>query len=146
MPRVIDPEISSGIFELQERVIEDILRSVEEHRALEVAPRSVDPIQQTLATVIQGYMNHPDIERRRAIEVIRFLSQPMLAVQVRELRQAYRDFQRTPEIKALLCTVDELRGKVGSPQANHQIPGSGAVGLLCREDLRLICFDLITGG
>jgi hypothetical protein len=145
-PRIIDPEIYSVVFDLQERVIEDILRSVEEQRALEVAPRSVDPIQQTIATVIQGYINHPDIERRRAIEAIRFLSQPMLAVQVRELRQAYRDFQRKPEIKALLGTVDELQGKVGAPQANHQSPGSGAVHLLSREDLRLICFDLTTGG
>ena len=51
-PRAIDLEVSRAVFALQERVIEDILRSVEEQRALEVAPRSVDPIQQTLATVI----------------------------------------------------------------------------------------------
>jgi hypothetical protein len=69
----------------------------------------------------------------------------MLAVQVRELRQAYRDFQRKPEIKALLATVDELRGKVGAPQVHQQSPGSEPVGQLSREDLRLICFDLITG-
>jgi hypothetical protein len=145
-PRVIDPEISSEVFDIQERVIEDILRSVEEQRALEVAPRSVDPIQQTLATVIQGYMNHPDIERPHAIEAIRFLSQPMLAVQVRELRQAYRDFQHRAEVKTLLATVDELRGKVGEPQARHQSPGNGPVSQLSREDRRLICFNLITGG
>jgi hypothetical protein len=145
-PRVIDLEISRAVFDLQERVIEDILRSVEEQRALEVAPRSVDPIQQTLATVIQGYMNHSDIERRHAIEAIRFLSQPMLAVQVHELRQAYSNFQRKPEIKTLLGTVDELCGKVGAPQAHQQSPGRGAGGHLSREELRLICFDLITGG
>jgi hypothetical protein len=145
-PRVIDSEIYSAVFDIQERVIEDILRSVEEQRALEVAPRSVDPIQQTLATVIQGYMNHPDIERRRAIEAIRFLSQPMLAVQVRELRQAYRDFQHKAEVNTLLATIDGLRGKVGEPQVHQQSSGSGPVSQLSREDLRLICFDLITGG
>ena len=145
-PRVIDPEIFGAVFDIQERVVEDILRSVEEQRALEVAPRSVDPIQQTLATVIQGYMNHPDIERPRAIEVIRFLSQPMLAVQVRELRQAYRDFQRRAEVKTLLGKVDDLRSKVGAPQAHHQSPDSWPVNQLSQEDLRLICFDFITGG
>ena len=145
-PRLIDLEISNTVFDIQEQVIEDILRSVEEQRALEVAPRSVDPIQQTLATVIQGYMNHPDIERRRAIEAIRFLSQPMLAVQIRELRQAYRDIQRRAEVKTLLAMVDGLRGKVGALQARHQGPGSGPVSQLNRENLRLICFDLITGG
>ena len=145
-PRVIDLEISNTVFDVQEQAIEDILRSVEEQRALEVAPRSMDPTQQTLATVIQGYMNHPDIERSRAIEAIRFLSQPMLAVQIRELRQAYSNFERKPELKTLLGTVDELRGKVGAPQAHQQSPGCGAGGHLSREELRLICFDLITGG
>jgi hypothetical protein len=91
-------------------------------------------------------MNHPDIERRRGIEAIRFLSHPMLAVQVRELRQAYRDFQRKAEVKTLLATVDELRSKVGEPQPNQQSPGSRPVSQLCCEYLRLICFDLITGG
>jgi hypothetical protein len=131
-PRVIDPQISSAVFDIQEQMIEDLLRSVEEQRAL--------------ATVIQGYMNHPDIERRRAIEAIRLLSQPMLAVQVRKLRQAYRDFQRKAEVKTLLATVDELRSKVGEPQAHQQSRGSGPGGKLSRDDLRLICFDLITGG
>ena len=145
-PRVIDPEIFGAVFDIQERVIEDILRSAEEQRALEVAPRSVDPIQQTLATVIQGYMHHPDIERPRAIEVIRFLSQPMLAIQVRELRQAYRDFQRRAEVKTLLGKVDDLRSKVGAPQAHHQGPDSWPVNQLSQEDPRLICFDFITGG
>jgi hypothetical protein len=71
-PRVVDPEIFRTIFELQERVIADILESEEEKRALEVAPRSVDPIQQTVATALQSYLNHPDVNRRDAIEVIRF--------------------------------------------------------------------------
>jgi hypothetical protein len=37
----------------------------------------------------------------------------MLAVQVRELRQGYKDFQRSAEVKTLLATVDDLRAKVG---------------------------------
>ena len=135
-----------SVFDLQEKVIEDILRSFEEQKALEVVPRSVDPIQQTVATVIQGYINHPDIERLRAIEAIRFVNQPMLAVQVRDLRQGYRDFQRKADIKALLSAVEDLRKKFGEQQANTHGAGARPIGRLSREDLRLICFDLVAGG
>ena len=127
-------------------LIEDILRSFEEQKALEVAPRSVDPIQQTLATAIHGYLNHPDIERRRAIECIRFLNQPMLVVQVRELRKAYNNFQRKADIKSLLTAIEGLRAKLGDQPVTTDGEASGAMGHLGRSDLRLICFDLVTGG
>lgn len=145
-PRVVDPEMFHSVFDLQEKVIEDILRSFQERRALEAAPRSVDPIQQTVATALQGYLNHPDVERRQAIDAIRFLNQPMLAVQVRSLRQAYRDFQGKGNVKALLAAVEGLREQFGEEQATNHSGGSGLVGRLSRGDLRLVCFDLVSGG
>ncbi len=122
------------------------MQSVQEQRALEVAPRSVDPIPQTVATALQGYLNHPDVERKRAVEAIRFLNQPMLAVQVRDLRQAYKDFQRKGDVKTLLETVEGLREKFGGEEAVGQRKDTVTARPLGREDLRLICFDLVTGG
>lgn len=145
-PRVVDPEELRSIFDIQEKVIEDILRSFEEQKALKAAPRSVDPIQQTLATVIQGYLNHPELERSQAIEAIRFLNQPMLAVQVRELRLAYKGFQQKADIKALMAAIEGLREKFGEQRALSHSGGARPSGQLSREDLRLICFDLLTGG
>jgi len=139
-PRVVDPDIFRSVFDLQEKVIEDILQSEEERRALEVAPRSVDPIQQTVATALQSYLNHPDVDRHQAIEAIRFLNQPMLAVQVRKLRQTYRDFQSKGDIKLLLAAVEELRKNVGGEESRKE---GSATKSLKREDLRLICFDLL---
>lgn len=144
-PRVVDPEIFRSVFDLQEKVVEDILRSVEEQRALEVAPRSVDPIQQTIATVLQSYLNHPDVDRSLAIEAIKFLNQPMLAVQVRRLRQVYKEFQAKGEVKRLLGVIDELRKSFGVEQGTGETPRSPTTSSLRREDLRLICFDLLTG-
>lgn len=46
-PRVVEPEMYQMVFDLQEKVIEEILYSFEEQRALQSAPRSVDAIQQT---------------------------------------------------------------------------------------------------
>lgn len=143
-PRVVDPEVYHSVFDLQERVIEDVLRSVEEQRALEVAPRSVDPVQQTMATILQSYLNHPEVNRGQAIEAIKFLNQPMLAVQVRRLRQIHKDFQGTTDIKILFSSIDELRSGYSSEQAGN--PVSAPVERLTREELRLICFDFVTAG
>lgn len=143
-PRVVDPEMFRSVFNLQEKVVEDILRSAEEQRALETAPRSVDPVQQTIATVIQSYLNHPDVDRRQAIEAIKFLNQPMLAVQVRRMRQAYRDFRGKGDVKGLLDVIDELRTSFGVEHGAGEIPRTPTTSSLRREDLRLICFDFLT--
>ena len=135
-----------SVFNLQEKVIEDIVRSVQEQQALEVAPRSVDPIQQTVATALQGYLNHPDVDRRQAIEAIRFLNQPMLKVQVDTLRKAYKDFSGKRDVKAILAAVEELRERFGEQQATAHPARSAQGSLVSREDLKLICFDFISVG
>lgn len=145
-PRVVDPEMFRSVFDLQEKVIEDILRSVQEQKALEAAPRSIDSIQQIVATVLQGYLNHPDVERSRAIEAIRFLNQPMLKVQVSELGRAYKQFKGKGDIKALLDAVEQVGEGYGEQQKIGRTFASASVGEIRREDLRLVCFDILTGG
>jgi len=141
--RIVDPERHELVFDLQEKVVGDILRSFQEQQALEVAPRSVDPIP--VATALQGYLNHPDVDRRQAIEAIRFLNQPMLKVQMDALRRAYKDFQRKHDVKVILSAVEELRERFGEQQATIHNAGSAPVGSLHREDLKLVCFDFISG-
>lgn len=145
-PRVVDPEMFKTIFALQEKVIENILSSYEEQRALEVAPRSIDPVQQAVATKLQGYLNHPDVKRQEAIEAIRLLNQPMRKVQVDALRRAYKEFQVNSEIKSFLTAISGLQERFGGVQTREAKTGSGPVRSLSREDLRLICFDIISGG
>jgi hypothetical protein len=145
-PRVVDPEMFRSVFDLQKKIVDDILRSVEQQRALEAAPRSVDPIQQTVATVIQSYLNHPDIDRRQAIDTIKFLNQPMLGVQVRRLRTAYKEYQRNSDVRILFDCVGELMRAVGEERPVTEDPERKSSGPLTEEDLRLICFDFLTGG
>jgi hypothetical protein len=122
--RVLWIRISSGRYLIyKKKVIADILQSEEEKRTLEVAPRSVDPIQQTVATALQSYLNHPDVDRRTAIELIRFLNQPMLRIQVQKLRQTYRQFQNKNEIKTLLSAIDELRKASGGEEVTREAAG-----------------------
>lgn len=141
--RVVDPESVKGVFALQEEVVADILKSVAEKQALEVAPRTIDAVQQTVATAIQGYLNHPDVDRKEAIELIRFLNQPMLSVQIRALRTALKSFKAAGQVHALIEAVRNLRKLVTEPESAYG--GKDRIALR-REDLHLICFDFLSGG
>jgi SNF2 family DNA or RNA helicase len=142
-PRVVEPQIFKSVFDLQEKVIEDILRSYHDKKSLEAAPRTVDPIQQTVSTIIQGYINHPDVERKKAIEIIRYLNQPMLYVQTKELRLLYNDFKNNGRIKELIGSISMIKEKYGVEYENKK-SGSGQPILLTRSSLKLICFDVIS--
>lgn len=142
-PRLVEPSALADVFSLQEEVIADILKSVAEQKALEVAPRTIDPVQQTVATAIQGYLNHPELDRKEAIELIRFLNQPMLSVQIRQLRAALRNFKTAGQVKTLIEEVRKLRGMVTEPEAT---PYGDERKPIRREDLRLICFEFLSGG
>lgn len=145
--RVIDPTIWMQIFQLQERVIEDILGSVRQKAAMEAVPKALDPIQQTVATAIQTRLDDPAVQRDRAVAAIRFLSQPMVRVNLKELRRAFREFQRGASIESLLASVEAMRD-TGEPVASDgPLTNRGDAGApLSRDQLRLICFDLVTGG
>ena len=76
---------------------------------------------------------------------IRFMSQPMLTVQVRALRDAYRSFQSNGDIVQLLEAAIEMEIRFGT-QTPDPVPvmNNGAPNLK-REYLNLICFDFISG-
>ncbi len=73
------------VFDLQEKVTTGILRGHQELTALRVAPQAIDPLQQTVATLIQNQFNHAHVDRRRGIAAIEFLATPMLPVQLKTL-------------------------------------------------------------
>jgi len=68
----------------------------------------------------------------------------MLTIQVRKLRQSFREFQGGRDIKSLLSNIEDLREASGGNEAAKG-PAERTKELK-REDLRLICFDLLTSG
>ena len=136
-PRVVG---DYGVFQLQEKVIEDILQSHQEQQSPQAVPKKIDPLQQTVATVIQNYLNHPDVKRAKAIEAIRFLNRPMPSVQVKELRKRYMQFQKEENFSLLLEAVLAMEERYGTSETAEKTTSRYE---LKREDLRLICFDHI---
>ena len=143
-PRVVDPDMFSQVFDVQEKVIENILQSFDTQQALEKAPRSLDPIQQTIATTIQTYINHPDIDRGSAIAAIKFLNEPRLAVQIRELREIYKIFTKDGEAKQLIDKIAQMIKKMGVNEKRENTLSASSQINLQREDLYLICFDFVS--
>jgi len=134
-PRVVG---DYDVFRLQDAVIEDILRSFQEQQALESAPTTVDPFQQTVATTFQDYLNHPDLKRPQVLAAIRFVNRPMARVQLQELRAAHRAFQETEQVAPFVTAVLGMAEKYGSGIVRR---GASVRDRLTREELRLICFD-----
>ena len=128
------------VFDLQEKVIVDILQSHQRQQSIQAAPKVIDPIQATVATAIQGYLQHPKVDRIQALDAIRYLSQPLPGVQVKELRNAFKAFRNDQTIDALLEVVLSLRSRFGTTVRSD----SGATPKsLRREDLHLVCFEYI---
>jgi len=70
----------------------------------------------------------------------------MLAVQVRELRKAQKAFQTRPDPRELLGTVQRLLEAFSYGSTAAGVDSATQSVALSRDDLRLICFELISGG
>jgi hypothetical protein len=134
-PRVIG---DVNVFEIQEKVLDDILRSVQEQEAIEAAPKILDPVQQTVITFLRGYLNSPLVKRQEVKDAIKRLSEPMTHTSIKLLRKAFEDFQQKKNIQALVKSIltTEKRNE-------NSLPDQEKVAPLKREDLHLICFDFV---
>jgi hypothetical protein len=143
-PRIVDQEIYKSVFEIQEKVLENLLQGQEQRAALQVAPQVIDPLQQTVATILQSFLNHPDVNRKRAIAAVAFLNGPMQNVQIAELRKLNRIYQQTSSVTELIAAIEAMGSAFGANARPGAEKGDAAVLSLKREDLQLICFDILS--
>jgi hypothetical protein len=143
--RVVDQEIYKSIFALQEEVIANLLEGHEEKVALRTAPQAIDPLQQTVSTVVQQFLNHPEVERKRAVGVIGFLNGAMQNVQVSELKKLYKAYQQTQRIAELISGLETLQAAyAGEGHAPGVAKNGKSLPKLRREDLKLVCFEVLS--
>ncbi len=132
-PRVVG---DCDVFDTQDRVIADILDSVREQQAVEAAPRILDPLQQTVMTLLRGYLNVPAVQRTEVREAMQRLRSPMTHTAIRDLRRAYEQFQHDHVIEPMLDYVRSIDAVGDVHQVAPQTP-------LQRDDLHLVCFDFV---
>jgi SNF2 family DNA or RNA helicase len=139
-PRVV---ADVPIFEIQDKVIEDILAGQESQQALGMAPKPLDPFQQTVATTLQSFISHPSVTRQEVMDALRYLAAPLAGAQIKELRKAYQEFSKSRDPRELVNFVTEMMQRYGvraEPQSADTRPVA-----LTRDDLRLVCFDVLSG-
>lgn len=135
-PRVIG---DVNVFEIQEKVLDDILRSVQEQEAIEAAPKVLDPTQQTVITLLRGYLSSPAAKRQDVKDAMQRLSQPMTHTSVRTLRKAYEKFIEEKDVETLVRSIRATKNL----RTELDEPGESSKVLLKREDLHLVCFDFV---
>ena len=99
-PRVVG---DSDVFVIQDKVIDDILSSVQERQAVEAAPRILDPLQQTVITLLRGHLNSQSTDRAAVRQAMRLLGSPMTHTAIRDLRRAHELFQRGQDVQLLIA-------------------------------------------
>src|SRR6266516_1624465 len=113
--RVVPFETEVDIFALQEKVIASIVQSSAEQVAVEEAPKLLDPIQQTIATTLRGYINSPLVSRKEIIAAIQRLNEPQPGVYIKTLRKAYETFTASGQLSELLTAVKSISSGIETP-------------------------------
>jgi hypothetical protein len=101
----------------------------------------LDPIQQTIATLLRGYLNHPAVRRQDVISALQKINMPQPRVYIKTLRKAYEAFRSNSQIDELISAVQSI----GEPVENAATEGETEAkkSILKREDLKLICFEYV---
>ena len=137
-PRVTG-EDAVDIFDMQEQVIADIIKSSQEQVAVETAPKQIDPIQQNIITSLRTLLNNPDVERKEIRQMMKFLGQPLPNVHIKTLRKAFDAYASSNQHDELIEVIKEIQTKAGATQQLQTPKGK----TISREDLHLICFDYV---
>ncbi len=135
-PRVIS---DLNVFDAQEKVIAHILDSVQAQAAVEAAPPIVDPIQQTLITILQSHLNNPALKRAEVKKVRDALRQPVYPGKIKKMKDAYTAFQTSNNVKVLLEVLKQMVD-TSAPLLQETTPRLERLALT-GGDLRMICFD-----
>jgi hypothetical protein len=135
-PRYIGDQ---DVFDLQERVIQGILKEDQTAAAKAIIASTPDQLQLGLAEDLKGALRRGTVDRTQARQAIQFLDQPAgkaLLAKLRSLRNAYASHQDDGRLVTdLLTLADEYR----KPSSEEN--GSPA---LSREELRLVCFEYLS--
>jgi len=99
--------------------------------------------EQTLVSqILQGHLNHPNVDRQELRELRRFLKQPLVGAAVQQLRKALQTYSSTNDVQVLIETVRERyqhQGEFSSNSSGNKKP----VSRIKREDLKLICYEYV---
>jgi hypothetical protein len=101
------------------------VQSAVEQLAIEEAPKILDPVQQTIITVLRGYINNPAFSRKEIIGYMQKLSEPQPSTYVKTLRRAYDAFTGSGRIEELIAGVKSIMAEMSSSNSSSSSSEGG---------------------
>ncbi|MEA3349883.1 MAG: helicase-related protein, partial [Chloroflexota bacterium] len=135
-PRLIG---AADVFEVQEKVIDDILASVQGQQALEAAPKILENVQTHVRISLESQMDNPELSRQDVRSALKSLRQPLPGPYLKDLQAAYESYQRDGDVAALLDVVSALdSAEVGAPKKVESKTRP-----LSEGELHLVCWEYV---
>ncbi len=138
-PRVPPPYDEIDIYDIQERVMQNILADVAQQQAAAVVDKPVAEVQNIASQVLRQHLASPGVDRNQVKALRSFLRQPLVGAAVTRLRQALHDYGTSNDVAPLIATVQDLYTQQGPPISTPrrmQLP-------LARSDLHLVCYEFV---
>ncbi|MHB8624597.1 MAG: helicase-related protein [Aggregatilineales bacterium] len=137
-PRFPPPYTEVNIFDVQEKVVENILQSVSSQQAAAAAPKVVSEEQLTVAELLREHIDRPETTRDEIREMRKFLKQPLPGAYVKRLRSSLQTFTTSKNILDLLGVVRELQQAFGTVETDVKPQYAIKV-----EGLHLVCYEYV---
>lgn len=142
-PRYPPPYDAIDIYDVQERVLRDIVGQAEEQQGAALVAKPVAEEQMTASHILREHLNDPALNRDEVRELRKFLKEPLVGASVQVLRRALKSFTATSDVLPLLTIVREIARQ--QSVMREGAPSYAATRGLRREDLHLVCYEYICG-
>lgn len=139
-PRFPPPYDEINVYEIQEKVITDILGIVEQQQAAEIVTKPVDEEQAIVSQILKQHLHNPAYDRQELRDLRQFLKQPLVGASVQKLREAVKAYSASNEVGPLIATLRELYEQQGQAEVEETRSRGQR---LTRENLHLVCFEYI---
>jgi superfamily II DNA or RNA helicase len=141
-PRFPPPYHEVDVFEIQDKVIESIMGTVERQEAAAIVNKPIAEEQTLVAQVLQAHLNNSSFERKELRDLRNFLKQPLVGAAVQQLRKALQTYSSTNDVHVLIETVRALHQHQAA-DSSHGSSDAKSKSRTTREDLKLICYEYI---
>ncbi|MFQ5593612.1 MAG: helicase-related protein [Anaerolineae bacterium] len=140
-PRFPPPYDEIDIYDLQEKVMADILGHIEQQTSAAIVGSPVAEEQNIARQVLQQHLSNPALDRAELQKLRKFLKQPLVGASVATLRQALKVYSASSDPQPLVQAIGELYQQQGRiDMAAAETP---RVSRIAREDLHLVCYEYI---
>ena len=141
-PRFPPPYSEVDIFEIQEKIIANIIGDVTQQEAAAAVNKPVAEAQTLVAQLLQTHLSDPRFDRSELRELRKFLKQPLVGAAIQQLRTALQIYSSDNHVQAVIESVRSLYQQQGQ-RAGTNGAAIEAQPQITREQLHLVCYEYV---